>query len=163
MAVLNQQRIYQFQVWRIPIALHTTPLRGVGNKSSLINFALCQSDFAHSPLQDPKQLIFRWLTCNIYHLCKCTYASVRPDRHTCSNYCNLVANMDATDCRCRWTGKIIARDLRLVASWHYTIAVTQPRMTCRNYSIPLFRHRPPGLHKRYQRKLKKWKRKVREY
>jgi hypothetical protein len=48
-------------------------------------------------------------------------------------------------------GKIIARDLRLVASRLYRMAVTRPRVTCRRYIIPLFRRRPPGLHKPYKR------------
>jgi len=50
--------------------------------------------------------------------------------------------------------KIIARDLRLVASRLYRMAVTRPRVTCRHYIIPLFRCRPPGLHKPYKRKGK---------
>jgi len=54
---------------------------------------------------------------------------------------------------------IIARDLRQVASGLYEMAVTRPRVTCRCYSIPLFRRRPPGLHKLYKRKEKEWKRK----
>jgi len=33
--------------------------------------------------------------------CKGTYASVRPHRHTCGNHWNTVANMDASDSRCR--------------------------------------------------------------
>ena len=53
--------------------------------------------------------------------------------------------------------KIIARDLRLVASRLYRMAVTRPWVTCRRYSIPLFRRRPPGLHKPYKRKGKKMK------
>jgi len=50
--------------------------------------------------------------------------------------------------------KIIARDLRLVASRLYRMAVTRPRVTCRRYIIPLFRRRPPGLHKPFRRKGK---------
>jgi len=53
--------------------------------------------------------------------------------------------------------KIIARDLRLVASRLYRMAVTRPRVTCRHYIIPLFRRRPPGLHKRYKREGKERK------
>ena len=82
---------------------------------------------------------------------KGTYASVRPHRHMCGNYRNTVTNVDASDSRCRCIGKIIARDLRLVASRLYRMAVTQPRVTCRRYIIPLFRRRPPGLHKPYKR------------
>jgi len=50
---------------------------------------------------------------------------------------------------------MIARDLRLVASRLYRIAVTLLRFTCCHYIIPLFRRRPPGLHKPYKRKGKK--------
>jgi hypothetical protein len=56
--------------------------------------------------------------------CKGTYACVRPDRYTYGNYRNTVANVDASDSRC--IGKIIARDLRLVASRLYGMAVTRP-------------------------------------
>ena len=58
--------------------------------------------------------------------CKGTYACVRPHRYTYGNYRNTVANVDASDSRCRCIGKIIARDLRLVASRLYTMAVTRP-------------------------------------
>jgi len=54
-------------------------------------------------------------------------------------------------------GKIIARDLSLVASRLYRMAVTRRRVTCRRYSIPLFRRRPPGLHKPYKRNGKERK------
>ena len=54
----------------------------------------------------------------------------------------------------RCTGNIIARDLSLVASRIYRMAVTWPGVTCRRYIIPLFRHRPPGLHEPYKRKGK---------
>jgi len=46
----------------------------------------------------------------------------------------------------RCIGNIIAKDLSVVASRLYRIAITRP-VTCRRYSIPLFRRRPPGLHK----------------
>ena len=49
---------------------------------------------------------------------------------------------------------IVAGDLRLVASQCYGMAITRPRVTCRHYSIPLLRRRPPGLHKLYMRKGK---------
>jgi hypothetical protein len=53
--------------------------------------------------------------------------------------------------------KIIARDLSFVGSRLYRMAVTRP-VTCRRYiQIPLFRHRPPGLHKPYKRKGKERK------
>jgi hypothetical protein len=42
------------------------------------------------------------------------------------NYRNTVANVDASDGRCRCIGKIIGRDLRLVASRLYRMAVTWP-------------------------------------
>ena len=48
-------------------------------------------------------------------------------------------------------GKIIARDLWLVASQLYRMAVTQPRVTRRRYSIPRIRRRRSGLHKPYKR------------
>jgi len=51
--------------------------------------------------------------------------------------------------------KIIARDQWLVASRLYRVAVTRPRVTCRRYIIPLFRRRPPGLHKPYKREERK--------
>jgi len=34
-------------------------------------------------------------------LCKSTYISVRPHKHMCGNYRNMVANVDASDIRCR--------------------------------------------------------------
>jgi len=40
-------------------------------------------------------------------------------------YWNTVADMDASDSRCRCIGKIIARDLRLVASRLYRTSVTR--------------------------------------
>jgi len=42
------------------------------------------------------------------------------------NYRNTVANVDASDSRCRCIGEIIGRDLRLVASRLNKMAVTQP-------------------------------------
>jgi hypothetical protein len=39
---------------------------------------------------------------------------------------DTVANVDASDSRCRCIGKIIARDLRLVASRLYRMAITRP-------------------------------------
>jgi len=59
-------------------------------------------------------------------MCKGTYACVRPHRYMYGNYRNMVANVDASDSRCRCIGKIIARDLRLVASQLYRMAVTRP-------------------------------------
>jgi hypothetical protein len=58
--------------------------------------------------------------------CKGTYACVRPHRYTYGNYRNTVANVDASDSRCRCICKIIARDLWLVASRLYRMAVTRP-------------------------------------
>jgi len=58
--------------------------------------------------------------------CKGTYACVRLHRYTYGIYWNTVANVDASDSRCRCIGKIIARDLRLVASRLYRMAVTRP-------------------------------------
>jgi len=52
------------------------------------------------------------------------YACVRPHRYTYGNHWNMVAKVDASDSRCRCVGKIIARDLRLVASRLYRMAVT---------------------------------------
>jgi len=60
------------------------------------------------------------------YTCKGTYACVRPHRYTYGNYRNTVANVDASDSMCRCIGKIIARDLRLVASRLYRMAVTRP-------------------------------------
>jgi len=59
-------------------------------------------------------------------LCNGTYACVRAHRYTYDNYRNTVANVDTSDSRCRCIGKIIARDLRLVASRLYRMAVTRP-------------------------------------
>jgi len=94
---------------------------------------------------------------NSVNICKVTYASVRPHRHTCGKYRNTVANVDASDSSCRCTSMIIARDLRLGAGRLYRMAVTRPRVTCRCYIIPLFRRRPSGLHKPYKRKDRKGK------
>jgi len=67
------------------------------------------------------------MLCRIYILqCKGTYACVRPHRYTYGIYWNTVANVDASDSGCRCIGKIIARDLRLVASRLYRTAVTRP-------------------------------------
>jgi hypothetical protein len=46
--------------------------------------------------------------------------------------------VDASDSRC--IGKIIARDVRLVASQLYRRAVTRPRVTCNRYTMIPFRH-----------------------
>jgi hypothetical protein len=62
-----------------------------------------------------------WLT-----ICKGTYAWLRPDRYTYGNYRNLVANVHASDTRCRHIGKIIAWNRRLIASRLYRMAVTRP-------------------------------------
>jgi len=48
--------------------------------------------------------------------CKGAYTCVWPHRYTYGYYRNTVANVDASDSRCRCIGKIITRDLRLVAS-----------------------------------------------
>ena len=50
--------------------------------------------------------------------CKGMYTNVRPRRYMCGHYRNTVANVDASDSSCRCIAKIIARDIRLVAS-HY--------------------------------------------
>jgi hypothetical protein len=42
------------------------------------------------------------------------------------NYWNTVANVDASDSRCRCIGNIIASDLWLVVSRLYRMAVTRP-------------------------------------
>jgi hypothetical protein len=72
----------------------------------------------HSNVRDSKPC---WLT-----ICQGTYACLRPDRYTYGNYSNLVANMDASDIRCRQIGKLIARNQRLIASQLYRMAVTRP-------------------------------------
>jgi hypothetical protein len=51
---------------------------------------------------------------------------VWPHRYMYGNYWNTVANVDASDIRWRCIGKVIARDLRLVASRLYKTAVTRP-------------------------------------
>jgi hypothetical protein len=72
----------------------------------------------------------------------------------------MVAHVDSSDCRCRCIGKIIARDLRLVASRLYKTGVTRSWtrhvQPCR-YIIPLFRRRPPGLPKPVYVKRRKGK------
>jgi len=65
--------------------------------------------------------------------------------------------VDSSDSKYRCIGKIIARDLSLVASRLYRMAVTRPGVTCRRYIIPLFRRRPPGLHNRTREKERKGK------
>jgi len=87
----------------------------------------------------------------LYAACEGKYACVRPDGDTYGIYRTTVANVDAHDTMCRWIGEIIARDLWLVASRLYRMAVTWPRVPCRRYCIPLYRHRPPGLHMAYKR------------
>jgi len=72
-----------------------------------------------------------------HSICMGTYAFVRPYRHTYGNYRDTVANVDASESRCRCVGKIIARDLRLVACRLYIMAVTRPQVTFRCYSIAL--------------------------
>jgi len=52
-------------------------------------------------------------------VCKNAYASVRLNR-------DMVANVDSSEYICRRVGKIIAGDLRLVASRLYRMAVTLP-------------------------------------
>jgi len=85
--------------------------------------------------------------------CNGAYASVRPYRHTYGNY--GIRLQTWTQVIVKWCiGKIIARDLSLVASRLYRMAVTRTWVTCRRYIIPLFRRRPPGLHKPYKRKGK---------
>jgi len=54
----------------------------------------------------------------------------------------------------RCIGKIITKDISLVASWLYRMVVAQTWVTCRRYIIPISRRRPPGLHKPYKRKRK---------
>jgi len=46
-----------------------------------------------------------------------------------------------------YSGKIFDTDLCLVPGDLYTMAPTQPGVTCRRYIIPLSRRRPPGLPK----------------
>ena len=46
-----------------------------------------------------------------------------------------IANVDTSDSRCWYIGKIITRDLRLVASRLYWMAVTRPCTTCRLYMM----------------------------
>jgi hypothetical protein len=83
--------------------------------------------------------------------CKGAYACVWSHRYPYGNYRNTVANVDASDSRCRCIGRIIARVLRLVASRLYRMAVTRPWVTCHRDIIPLVRRRPPVLHKPYKR------------
>jgi hypothetical protein len=47
--------------------------------------------------------------------------------------------------------KIITRDLRLMASRLYRMAVTQPQVICRHYILPRIRRRPPGLNIPYMK------------
>jgi len=82
------------------------------------------------------------------------YVCIRPHRYMYRNYRNTVANMDESDSMCRYIGKIIARDLRFVASGLYKMAITRPRVMCRHYIVTLVRCRPPGLYKPYKRREK---------
>jgi len=88
--------------------------------------------------------------------CKSTYASVRPYRHTYGHY-GIWLQMWTPVIKNRSIGRNIVRDLSLVASWLYRMAITRTWVTCRRYIIPLFRRRPPGLHQ-----LKEGKGKERE-
>ena len=85
----------------------------------------------------------RWIT-----WCKGKYTCARLRRLTCGDWVDMVSNVDSSDCRCRCIGKIIVRNLRLMASRLYTTWVTHPWtrhvQPCR-YIIPLSRCRPPGL------------------
>ena len=54
------------------------------------------------------------------------YASVRPCRHMYGNYRYTVANVDSSDSK-MCIGKIIARDISLMASRLYRMAVTRPQ------------------------------------
>jgi len=46
-----------------------------------------------------------------------------------------------------YSGKIFDTGLSVVQGDLYTMALTQPQVTCRRYIIPLSRRRPPGLPK----------------
>jgi len=81
--------------------------------------------------------------------CKGVYARVRLCKGLDSNCRVTVAHVDSSDFRGRCVGKIIARDLRLVASRLYKKGVTRPwtrHVQPCHYIIPLCRCRPPGLH-----------------
>jgi len=123
-------------------------------------YCFLTSLLSRNPLSQPppcQPRLQNSMSATIDNGCKGTYACVRPRRYTYGIYWNTVANVDASDSRCRCIGKIIARDLRLVASRLSRMTVTRPRVTCRRYSIPLFRRRPPGLNKSYKRNGKERK------
>jgi hypothetical protein len=94
--------------------------------------------------------------------CKDTYPCARQHGLTYGNCVHMVANVDSSDYRCRCIGKIIARDLRLVASRLSTSVVTQPGThhvhPC-HYIIHLSRCRPPGLHNPLQEDRKEMEQK----
>jgi len=68
----------------------------------------------------------RWMSLLLPSLFKGTYTLVRSRWHMNGNYRDTVANVDASDSRCRCIGRIIARDLRLVASRPFRMAITRP-------------------------------------
>jgi len=59
--------------------------------------------------------------------CKGTYACVRLYRHTHDNYSYTVPNVDSSDSKWRCIGKIITRDLSLLASRLYRMVVSRPQ------------------------------------
>jgi hypothetical protein len=85
-----------------------------------IRLAVTRHWTRHVTVQQP------YLTTLLHHPCKGPYACVRPHRYMYGIYWNTVANVDASDSRCICICKNIARDLRLVASRLYRMAVTRP-------------------------------------
>ena len=71
---------------------------------------------------------------SVITVCKGTYASVRPYRHTYGNYGIWLQTWTRVIVN-RCIGKIIARDPSLVASWLYRTAVTRTLVTCRRYTV----------------------------
>jgi len=76
----------------------------------------------HSDIRTSNQLNIRLLKKRYW--CQGSYACALPHRHTCGNYSNTIGNVDASEIRRRCICKIVARDLRLVTSRLYRMAVT---------------------------------------
>jgi len=95
----------KLNVWALREEISAVKLRDCENvqeyaskiQGHVNDFNLCADSLTGSGLM-PKSEHSYYL---MQGICKGTYASVRPLRHTCGNYSNTVANVDASDGRCR--------------------------------------------------------------
>jgi len=141
---IDEWRQHSISSWiKVVCCLATQDIKYRQNKRKSSNNNVCQNTVSwlpwnHSPCCDlpPEPLPL---------ICKGTYTCVKPHKYTYGNYRNTGANVDASDSRCRCVGKIIARDLRLMVSQLYKVAVNRLWVTCHDYLIPLFGLRPAGL------------------